>query len=469
MTYDTIAAIATPPGKGGIGIIRISGPDAERILNDVFRPLSHFSGIFSRDSRRDESGFQWESHKMVYGRLMDGKEMLDEAMAVLMRSPNSYTREDVAELQLHGNSFLLSEALQLCVSRGARMADPGEFTRRAFRNGRIDLSQAEAVMSLIQSETREQQRAAIRQLEGGASSFVRSLSEKLLDLQAGLTACIDYPEEVSDEEGCASLRPGLESLLKELDSSIDERSSHLLYDGLHVTLFGRPNGGKSSLLNLLTGEDRAIVTSIPGTTRDVLEGSILLDGIQIHLTDTAGLRSTEDPIERIGVARSKKAIEQADIRILILDGSETLSQEDEKHLLSLEEKDAVVINKSDLPQCIDPEEIKGIFLKRVSNAAPQILSVSALDEASLFPLKEFLRQSGAIHSGLSVTSPRHLSALRSASKHLHDALLSLEAHCPPDLISIDLQSAQSTLCEITGETAGEKLLDRVFSTFCVGK
>jgi tRNA modification GTPase len=286
---------------------------------------------------------------------------------------------------------------------------------------------------------------------------------------AGEETSNEWLEEVSDEEGCASLRPGLESLLKELDSSIDERSSHLLYDGLHVTLFGRPNGGKSSLLNLLTGEDRAIVTSIPGTTRDVLEGSILLDGIQIHLTDTAGLRSTEDPIERIGVARSKKAIEQADIRILILDGSETLSQEDEKHLLSLEEKDAVVINKSDLPQCIDPEEIKGIFLKRVSNAAPQILSVSALDEASLFPLKEFLRQSGAIRSGLSVTSPRHLSALRSASKHLHDALLSLEAHCPPDLISIDLQSAQSTLCEITGETAGEKLLDRVFSSFCVGK
>lgn len=468
MIQDTIAAIATPPGKGGIGIIRISGPDAERILKEVFCPGSHLSGASSPDSRRDGSGFQWETHRMIYGRLMDGEEMLDEAMAVLMRCPNSYTREDVAELQLHGNSFLLSEALQLCISHGARMAEPGEFTRRAFRNGRIDLSQAEAVMALIQSETREQQRAAIRQLEGGASSFVRGLSERLLGLQAGLTACIDYPEEISDEEGSASLRPGLESLLKDLESAVDERSSHLLYDGLHVTLFGRPNGGKSSLLNMLTGEDRAIVTSIPGTTRDVLEGSLLLDGIQIHLTDTAGLRSTEDPIERIGVARSQKAIAQADLRILILDGSEPLSPEDESHLLSLDEKDAVVINKSDLPQRTDPEQIQRILPER-GGRTPKVLSVSALDETSLSPLKEFLRQSGSIHSGLSVTSPRHLSALCSASKHLRDALQSLDAHCPLDLISIDLQSAQSALCEITGESAGEKLLDRVFSTFCVGK
>ena len=450
---DTIAAIATAPGQGGIGIIRLSGPQAEDILRSVFVPSGKAKeGLMS--------GF--ESHRMMYGRIQDGDEVLDECMTVLMRSPASYTREDVAEIQSHGGTQVLNRVLELCLHRGARMAEAGEFTRRAFLNGRIDLSRAEAVMTLIAARGEQERKAAIRQMAGGTADFVRNASDKLYRLQAGLAACIDYPEEISDEEGAGDLRTGLESLIGELRGALDERASRLIHDGMHVTLFGIPNAGKSSLLNSLVGQDKAIVTEIPGTTRDTVEGEMMLDGIRVYLTDTAGMRKTEDPIERIGVERSEKALRSADIALLILDGSRMITEEEKEWLRQLQATDAVVINKSDLPQQTTE--------KTVAAVRPEIrcLTVSALENESVQSIRHFLRECAVIGDQLVITQPRHLDAVKRAIGFMEDALRTLDTWTP-DMAATDLQAAQNALSEITGDRADEKLLDAVFSGFCVGK
>ena len=440
MSTDTIAAIATAAGLGGIGIIRLSGPEAESILRQVFRPAGHRP---------------FRSHVMEYGFLTDGEETLDEGMAVLMSAPRSYTREDVAELHLHGGAWILHRGLDLCLRQGARLAEPGEFTRRAFLNGRIDLSRAEAVMAMISARGEQERKAAMLQLSGGTESFVRRAADELYLLQAGLAACIDYPEEVSDEEGMSTLRPGIEKLIRTLREAVDERASRLLKDGLRVALIGRPNVGKSSLLNALLGEEKAIVTPIPGTTRDLVEGEMLLSGVRVRLTDTAGLRDTEDPVERIGVDRSLQARDRADLVLLVLDGSEPLTEEDLRLLES--GPDAVVLNKADLPAAVKPEE----------TGAQTVFRVSALDPESLEPVKAFLDRQAEVSPGL-LTQPRHLEAALRAVRCLEDALETLE-HFTPDMAATDLQAAQKALAEITGDQADEKLLDIVFSRFCVGK
>ena len=450
MKEDTIAAIATAPGQGGIGIIRISGPESEKILKKIFRP----AGL--------KETYGWKSHFLMYGRITDGAEILDECMAVIMRSPKSYTREDVAEIQSHGGTQVLQSILELVLKCGARMAEAGEFTRRAFLNGRIDLSRAEAVMSLIQARGEQERRAAVRQMSGGTAAFVRKASDDLYLLQAGLAACIDYPEEISDEEGAGSLREGLEHLTGLLRNAVDERSSHLIYDGMQVTLFGVPNAGKSSLLNALIGQEKAIVTDIPGTTRDTVEGEMSLDGIRIHLTDTAGMRDTEDPIERIGVERSERARQNADVAMLVLDGSREMTTEEHNWIRQLNPGDAVIINKSDLLQKTTEKEVR--------NLRPEIrcMTVSALDNTSLKPVRDHLRRCAEIGDQLAITQPRHLDAVKRAIEHLEDALKTLELYTP-DMAATDLQAAQNALSEITGDRADEKLLDSVFSEFCVGK
>lgn len=450
---DTIAAVATAPGQGGIGIIRISGPNAECILQKIFSPAAH-SG--------ETEPVRMESHKMMYGRILDREEVLDECMAVLMRAPSSYTREDVAEIQSHGGTQVLNRILDLCLMNGARLAEAGEFTRRAFLNGRIDLSRAEAVMNLISARGEQERRAAVRQMTGGTADFIRKAADDLYQLQAGLAACIDYPEEISDEEGAGALRTGLEKLIDELQGAVDERSSRLIHDGMHVTLFGIPNAGKSSILNAMVGQDKAIVTEIPGTTRDTVEGEIMLGGIRVYLTDTAGMRETEDPIERIGVERSERALRNADIAMLVLDGSKPLGEEEKEWLQQLQATDAILINKSDLPQVTTAQKVSAI------RPDVRCLTVSALDTGSVQLIRDFLRESAEVGDQLVLTQPRHLEAVKRAVNCLEDAIRTLDT-MTPDMAATDLQAAQNALSEITGDRVEEKLLDAVFSGFCVGK
>ena len=446
---DTIAAIATPPGEGGIGIIRLSGPSAEQILTKAFEP----SGGWKERA---------ESHRMMYGMLMDEGTPQDECMAVLMRSPRSYTRENVAELHLHGGMYVLHRGLELCIKLGARLAEPGEFTKRAFLNGRVDLSRAEAVMNLISARGEQAHRAAMRDLQGGVAAFARKAADELYAIQAGLAACIDYPEEISDEEGLAEIEPGITRLLNLLRSSVDERSSRLLNAGLHVALTGSPNVGKSSLLNALIGEERAIVTEIPGTTRDMIEGELTLGGVRVLLIDTAGLRVTQDPVEQIGVARSEKAMRDADLVLLLLDGSRAPDEEEMDRLRTIGKNSAVILSKSDLKQAITCEEIA-----RIRQDLP-CFACSALDPESLLPLKEYLRRFTMIDDRVTLTQPRQADAVRRAADHLENALKTLR-EMSPDMASTDLQAAQEALSELTGDRADEKLLDAVFSQFCVGK
>ena len=451
MNTDTIAAIATAPGEGGIGIVRISGNRAEEILASVFRPAG-----------MTKNAFPMESHRLTFGSVIDGGEMIDECMAVLMRSPKSYTREDVAEIQVHGGMQVLHRTLALCIRKGARLAEAGEFTRRAFLNGRIDLTQAEAVMRLISARGEQERRAAAQQMEGSAAALIRKASDDLYSLQAGLAACMDYPEEVSDEEGAGQLREGLEKLIRELEGAIDEHASGLLYHGMRVAFIGPPNAGKSSLLNTMLGEERAIVTAIPGTTRDTVEGELELNGVRVILTDTAGMRETDDPIERIGVERSEKAFRQADLALLVLDGSRCMTEDEKALLNSLKGKDAVVINKSDLKQQITEETVHAL------KPGIRCFLLSAMDRKSLEPLMDYLRGQVEINDVMALTQPRHIEAVRRAIQFMREAQDTLQVWTA-DMAATDLQAAQQALSEITGDQADEKLLDAVFSGFCVGK
>ena len=446
---DTIVAIATPPGLGGIGIVRISGTEAERILMTVF----HSSG---------QNVYPLKSHVLMHGFLMDGNVTEDECMAVLMRGPRSYTREDVAELHLHGGDYLLSKAVELCIRHGARLAEAGEFTRRAFINGRIDLSRAEAVMSMIAARGEQEQKAAIRELRGGVTSFVRNASDELYGIQAGLAACIDYPEEISEEEGAAEMIPRLQHLIRTMKEAVDERTSRLLRNGLRVALVGKPNVGKSSLLNALLGEERAIVTEIPGTTRDTVTGEMMLSGARILLTDTAGMRETEDPVEKIGVERSDRVMKEADVVLLVTDGSDKLDDDDRQLLTAMPETGAVIINKSDLPTAGTEEMIHSL--------RPDIRCIicSAREHDTLEQVKSFLRKYAEVSDRVTMTQPRHIDAVRKAVNHLECALETVMS-LTPDMASTDLQAAQEALAEITGDRVSDKLLDSIFSQFCVGK
>ena len=449
MTNDTIAAIATAPGQGGVGIVRLSGPEAEAILLRVFRPAGKAA---------------LTSHLLTYGHAYDGEETIDECMAVVMRAPRSYTRENVAELQLHGGSYTVQRVLALCLREGARLAEPGEFTRRAFLNGRIDLSQAEAVMSLIASRGDQAHRAAMHQLQGGASAFIREAADELYAIAAGVAACVDYPEEISEEEAAADVHPRILALADKLVAACDERAASLVTGGLRAALAGRPNVGKSSLLNALLGQERAIVTDIPGTTRDVVDGTLSLGGCEIHLTDTAGLRHTDDPVERIGVARSGRAMQEAHVVLAVVDASQPISVEEEAFLRGLEaERTILVMNKTDLPAAFTQEALQACL-----PGAP-LVTVAAADPATLAPLKELLRQRATVTDQLALTQPRHLDAARRAADHLRQAAETLALGLPVDLCTVDLTAAAAALGEITGDQVEEKLLDRVFSQFCVGK
>ena len=448
---DTIAAIATAAGQGGIAILRISGKDAAQILRRVFRPLKGEIAAFP-------------SHLMIYGHVIKNNEPMDEAMAVLMRSPRSYTREDVAEIHTHGGRMMAQLALEAVLEAGARQAEPGEFTRRAFLNGRLDLSQAEAVMGLISAGGRQAAKAAMRQLDGGPSRFIRDALDGLYVLMAGLEAAIDYPEEVEEAEATLHLREGVLALAKQLDEACNERGVKMLERGMDVVLCGRPNAGKSSLLNALLGEDRAIVTDVPGTTRDILTGSIELNGLPVRLSDTAGLRDTEDTVEKIGVDRAQKAIKVADVVILVIDAGQKLDDDDKAFLQSPPDGDfAVVLNKSDLQTYVTQKDI------RAHCPVVPVINLSALTGEGLSDLKAYLKEKAGEPSRLAITTSRHLAAAKRAISSLYQAADSLFHHVPLDLAAVDLRDALAALGEITGDEVEERLLDQVFSAFCVGK
>ena len=446
---DTIVGIATAAGEGGVAIVRISGEDAARLLSQVFQ-----SGRFQPP---------YESHKLMYGHVVDGGEVVDECMAVYMAAPRTYTREDVCEIHTHGGSTAAALTMKLLIRHGARPAEAGEFTRRAFMNGRIDLTQAEAVMGVISAQSQAALRAQQMQLSGGQSRFIRQAQEQLTTLLAGLEAHIDYPDEIDEEEAISGLNEGLDKLIRSLNAAIDERSARIVREGLRVALCGRPNAGKSTLFNALLGEEKAIVTAIPGTTRDVLEGSFTLDGCRVLLSDTAGLRDSEDVVEQIGVERARKTLQEADVALLVVDASQPLTDEDRALLASpLDCPCATLLNKQDAA-VISAEDAAAL------NAPAPILSLSAKTGEGLDQVLDYLRSQLKAPQQLLLTHERHMAVARQALERLEAARHALSTNAPMDFAAVDLHEALYLLGRITGESVDEKLLDDIFSRFCVGK
>lgn len=462
MTDQTIAAIATALGEAGIGIVRLSGSKALEIADQMFQ------------TRQGVLPSRLRGYSARYGRVVDPAtgRTVDEAILLVMRAPRSYTGEDVVEFQCHGGVVVVQRILELTLRLGARLAEPGEFTKRAFLNGRIDLSQAEAVIDVVRSRTEAGLAVAVDQMEGSLSRRIGAIREHLYDLVVRVEALIDYPEddipEIEAQEMAAVIRQGiaeLESLLATADQG------KVLREGLKAVITGKPNVGKSSLLNRLLDEQRALVTDIPGTTRDVIEEVLNLKGVPLRLIDTAGIRESTDLVERLGVERAVKLWNEADLIIHVLDGSVPLTEEDFQILARTRDKHrVVVINKTDLPRVwttadLPPADLEGA----------KIVEISLL-EGELEPLIDAvldLIMQGSIREGTSsqaiITRARHKAALEAAKADLEQALATLEQGLPLDLISVGLQGALEHLGEITGETVRENIIDRIFAQFCIGK
>lgn len=443
MLEDTIAALATAEGEGGIAIIRISGPDALDILKRVF-------------SKRG----MYQPNRLYHGRVVAGGEVLDEAMAVYMKGPRSYTREDVCEVHCHGGRIAARRALSAILAAGARAAQPGEFTKRAFLNGRIDLSQAEAVMQLVSANSEAAARAAVRQLGGGASALLRPIIERLTGLMAVIEASDDFPEEVEEDAGKREVGEGLADVIESLCGMVDERAARIVREGASIVLAGRPNVGKSSLLNALLGSERAIVTDIPGTTRDVITEKLAIGGRIAEISDTAGMRETSDVVERIGVERAARAMREADVILIVLDAREELSSEDRKLLENADARCVACVNKLDAGDKIDAE-----LISRVYNV--EAAEVSAVTGAGVSALMGVLARRIGTGEAQLVTE-RHLELVRRALSALGEARAALDSY-PLDVCAVDISEALAALFEITGENAREAVIDRVFRDFCVGK
>ncbi|MBD8998817.1 MAG: tRNA uridine-5-carboxymethylaminomethyl(34) synthesis GTPase MnmE [Lactobacillus ruminis] len=456
--FDTIAAISTPPGEGAISIVRMSGEEAVSIAQKVF-------------SGKDLT--QAKSHTINYGHIVDPKthEEIDEVMVSLMLAPKTFTREDVVEINCHGGIVATNRILQLLLINGARLAEPGEFTKRAFLHGRIDLTQAESVMDLIRAKTDRSMKIALNQLDGNLSYLIDSLRKDILDVLAQVEVNIDYPEYDDVEEMTTKL-------LKEKAIEIKQRIEQLLKtasqgkimrEGLATALVGRPNVGKSSLLNHLLHEDKAIVTDVAGTTRDVIEEYVNVSGVPLKLIDTAGIRETDDKVEKIGVERSKKAIEQSDLVLLVLNAAESLTKEDlELIRLTNDKKRIIILNKTDLEEKLDRKE-----LAKISENAPvyatSILKNEGVEALEKAISKLFFNGIENSQSTVMVTNARHIALLKKAQNSLDSVLEGISSGMPVDLVQIDMTEAWNLLGEITGESYEDELLDQLFSQFCLGK
>jgi tRNA modification GTPase len=455
---DTIAAISTPLGVGGIGIVRLSGPQAREILGKVFR-------------RRRGKG-PLLSHRFYLGEIIRPRDpaVIDEVLASFMEKPHTYTREDVAEIQAHSGVLVLREILDAVLQSGARLAEPGEFTKRAFLNGRIDLTQAEAVIDLIQSKTRRSLEMANLQREGRLGMEIRRIREDLLNLMALLEAGIDFPEDEVPELSGDEVNRRLQNAREKLDTLLRTYDQGKIYrEGISAVIIGRPNVGKSSLLNALLREDRAIVTPIPGTTRDVIEEVVNVRGIPLKIMDTAGLRHTHDQVEVEGVRRTRDRMALADLVIWVVDGSEPITAQDLDILPEVQPRRVVVaMNKNDLPRRLNPRDL-GEHLP----GAP-LIPVSALDHSGIDRLEEAIRDlvlDGRQDSSAEIllSNLRHKQALERAREGLEQALEASRANLSAEFISVDLGRALQALGEIVGETTSEDILERIFSQFCIGK
>jgi len=456
---DTISSIATALGEGAVGIVRISGPNSLVLADKIFF------------TKAGSSLSSYESRRMVYGHVKDDDDnIVDEALGVFMPGPHSYTGEDVVEIQCHGGIQSLKAILRLTFAKGARPAEPGEFTKRAYLNGKMDLAQAEAVMDIINARSEEALKLAIRQQKGQLSEEIRHIRGELKDVIVHLEAVIDYPEEdiedVTFDEVKNCIITGLTAVKYLLSKA---HTGKIMREGLLTAIVGRPNVGKSSLLNCLLREERAIVSEMPGTTRDVIQEQMLIEGIPLVLTDTAGIRETNDFVESIGVEKTKEILAEAELAVVVLDGSEPLRTEDMELLSSIEAKEHVIIvNKGDLPCLIDLTALEAKF------GAQNVLTLSVKTAEGVDGFVQWLKKfvygsAGTVEKGTFVQSARHEKLLIMTKESLEDALAAAEKHLPYDCIVIDLQNAINQLGAITGETLQDEIINEIFARFCLGK
>lgn len=458
--FDTIAAISTPPGEGAISIVRLSGEQAISIADAVFQ-----SG---KKKLIDVS-----SHTIHYGHIFDPEkyQMMDEVMVSIMRKPKTFTREDIVEINCHGGIVVVNQILQLVLRQGARLAEPGEFTKRAFLNGRVDLSQAEAVMDLIRAKTDKAMNLAINQLDGNLSRLIRQLRQEILETLAQVEVNIDYPEYDDVEELTTRLLlEKANQVQKQIQALLQTaQQGKILREGLSTAIIGRPNVGKSSLLNHLLREEKAIVTDIAGTTRDVIEEYVNVRGVPLKLVDTAGIRETEDIVEKIGVERSRKALSEADLILLVLNQSESLTTED-KQLLDITSgnKRIILLNKTDLPSRINQEDLVP-YLENEPALPISVLTSEGLDQLEQAIADLFFGGNTGDKDASYLSNTRHIALLEKAEHSLAEVIQGIESGMPVDLVQIDMTRCWDYLGEIIGDSVQDELITQLFSQFCLGK
>ena len=461
MKTDTIAAIATALSPSGIGIIRISGDEAIETADKIFR------------SKSGKTIAEVKSHTVHYGYIYDGDEMIDEVMAVVMKAPHSFTRENTVEIDCHGGVYVMNRILQTVLKHGARMAEPGEFTKRAFMNGRIDLTKAEAIMDLIQSKNEAARKNSLSHLKGDMYQKIKGLREDILYEIAFIESALDDPEHISLDgfhERLENKSTDVINVLKKLINSAE--NGKILKEGINTVIVGKPNVGKSSFLNLLLDEERAIVTDIAGTTRDTLEESVSLDGITLNLIDTAGIRNTDDPVEQIGVNKAKKSLEEADLMVYMVDSSVPLDESDLDIIPLLNPfKTIVLLNKSDLTPVVTKEMVEKYFNDGI---LPQCITIAAgkkegLEQFSQLMKEKFFAGEISFDEEIMISNMRQKDLLVQTLSHMEMVKRSLEDDMPEDFYSIDLMAAYASLGEMIGEEVGEDLVNEIFSKFCMGK